>query len=483
MLIRFNAATEFPVSMRIILFAIAIFASIHGALTLYAAARPGDRPNVVLIFADDMGYADLGCYGSAIPTPHLNGLAKEGVRFTEFVTAQAVCSASRAALLTGCYPNRLGILGALGPKSKTGLNTNEITIARMLKTQGYATAVFGKWHLGDDPKFLPTQHGFDDYFGLPYSNDMWPHHPTGGTNYPPLPLIEGDRVIERMPDQTQLTTWYTERAVKFINDNKDRPFFLYVPHSMPHVPLFVSDRFKNKSGQGLYGDVIMELDWSVGQILNALRDHRLDRKTLVIFTSDNGPWLSYGAHAGSAAPLREGKGTTFEGGMRVPCIMRWTGKMPSGRVCQELASTIDILPTVAALTGAEFPQDRVIDGKNLWPLMTGQPGAKSPHDVFYYYWDRHLQAVRSGNWKLHLPHRFSSLEDPGASGQPGRYVQREIGKQLFDLANDMAEARNVAEAHPEIVQRLEALAEQARQDLGDSAEKRPGKNVRPPGRL
>lgn len=448
-----------------------------------AASALPEKPNIVLIFADDMGYGDLGCYGSKTPTPNLDRLAAQGVRFTDFYVSQAVCSASRASLMTGCYPNRIGIQGALGPKAKVGLSASEITIAEILKAQGYATAIYGKWHLGDAPEFLPTRHGFDDYFGLPYSNDMWPFHPTAGANYPPLPLIEGDQVVQLMPDQTQLTTWYTERAVKFIETNKERPFFLYVPHSMPHVPLYVSDKFKDKSGWGLYADVIMEMDWSTGEIVKALRKHGVENRTIVIFTSDNGPWLSYGDHAGSAGPLREGKGTTFEGGQRVPCIIAWPGVVPAGATCRELAGTIDMLPTLAALAGAELSQDHIIDGRNIWPLISRPAEAKTPHEAFFYYWGRHLQAVRSGQWKLHFPHDYASLDRPGANGKPGAYAARKIGLELFDLANDIGETKNVADANPEVVKRLETLADQCREDLGDSAGKRPGKNVREPGRL
>jgi arylsulfatase A-like enzyme len=296
-------------------------------------------PNFVIIFADDMGYADIGPYGGTVRTPNLARMAKEGVRFTDFYVAQPVCSASRAALLTGCYPNRIGILGALNPYSKEGIHSNELTLAEVLKARGYATAIYGKWHLGYQPQFLPTRHGFDDYFGLPYSNDMWPKHPAPTRPYPPLPLIEGERTIETDPDQRQLTTWYTQRAVKFIEKNRSRPFFLYVPHNMPHVPLFVSSKYQGKSKCGLYGDVIEELDWSVGEILKSLKVNGLDERTLVIFTSDNGPWLLYGDHAGSAAPFREGKATTFEGGLRVPCIMRWPTRIPKDRIVRELAAT------------------------------------------------------------------------------------------------------------------------------------------------
>jgi arylsulfatase A-like enzyme len=446
-------------------------------------AQAGRPPNVVLIFTDDQGYGDVGCYGAkGFATPNLDRMAREGIRFTDFYVAQAVCSASRAALLTGCYPNRIGILGALGPASQHGIHANERTIAEVLKPRGYATAIYGKWHLGHHPPFLPTRHGFDDYFGLPYSNDMWPHHPTA--RFPDLPLIEGETVLEHNPDQTKLTTWYTERAVKFIDQNKDRPFFLYVAHNMPHVPLFVSDKFKGKSEQGLYGDVIMEIDWSVGQILAALKKHGLDEQTLVIFTTDNGPWLSYGNHGGSAGPLREGKGTTWDGGQRVPCLMRWPGKIPAGAVCRELAATIDILPTLAKLAGAELPR-HPIDGLDIWPLVSGQPGARSPHEAYYFYWDRHLQAVRSGPWKLHFPHPYRTLagKPGGKDGKPAPYGQSETGLALFDLEKDVGETTNVADQHPEVVERLKRLADKAREDLGDSAMKQEGKGVRPPGRI
>jgi arylsulfatase A-like enzyme len=446
-------------------------------------AGPDDAaaPNVVIIFADDMGYADIGCYGSRTKTPNLDRLAREGVRFTDFYVGQAVCSASRAALLTGCYPNRVGIFGALGPSSRVGIHSNEVTIAELLKTREYATAIFGKWHLGDSPPFLPTRHGFDEYFGLPYSNDMWPFHPVNPTNYPPLPLIEGERTIQLMPDQTQLTTWYTERAVKFIEKNKARPFFLYVAHNMPHVPLFVSGKHKNKSGRGLYADVVMEIDWSVGQIVKALKRHRLDKNTLVIFTSDNGPWLLYGDHAGSAGRLREGKATSFDGGVRVPCIMRWPGKIPKARICTELVATIDILPTVAKLVGANLPTDRIIDGKDISPLMFGERGSRSPHDAYFIYWARHLQAVRSGRWKLHFPHNYVHPSPSGSNSQPGKHVVKELGLGLYDLGVDPGETRDLSQQYPEVVARLQNLAEACREDLGDSAFKRTGKNTRPAG--
>jgi arylsulfatase A len=449
-------------------------------LCLTTQAAPSRPPNIVLIYCDDLGYADIGPYGSRTPTPNLHRLAREGIRFTDFYVAQPVCSASRAALLTGCYPNRVGILGALNPGARHGIHSNEVTLAELLKPRGYATAIFGKWHLGHHPEFLPTRHGFDEYYGLPYSNDMWPKHPTA--KFPELPLIEGDKTIELNPDQSKLTTRYTERAVEFIERNKDRPFFLYLAHTMPHVPLFVSDRFRGKSPHGLYGDVIIEIDWSMGELLKALQRHQLDKKTLVIFTSDNGPWLSYGNHAGSAGSLREGKGTVFEGGVRVPCLARWPGKIPGGTECREPAMTIDLLPTIAKLAGAGRPGRR-IDGKDIWPLIAGRSSAKTPHKALFLYWGEHLQAVRSGRWKLHLPHGYPRPEPPGADGKPGTMATKRIGTELFDLEQDPGETLNVADKHPDVVKRLEAMAERCRADLGDSAGQRVGKNVRPAGRL
>lgn len=444
------------------------------------AAQETRPPNVVIVFSDDQGYGDLGCYGAkGFSTPNIDRMAKEGIRFTDFYVAQAVCSASRAALLTGCYPNRIGILSALNPQSKNGISDKEKTIGDVLKTKGYATAIYGKWHLGYQSTFLPTRHGFDDYFGLPYSNDMGPR--PGGKN-PDLPLIEGEKIVATNPDQSKLTTWYTERAVQFIDKNKDRPFFLYVPHTMPHVPLGVSDKFKGKSEQGAYGDVIMEIDWSVGQILDAIKKNGLDEQTLVIFSCDNGPWLSYGNHAGTAGQLREGKGTTWEGGVRVPFIARWPGKLPVGAMCREPAMTIDVLPTVAKLAGADLPAHK-IDGLDIGPLLLGKEGAKSPHDAFYFYWGRELQAVRSGNWKLHFPHKYRTLagKPGGKDGKGAAYAEADTPLALYDLAKEPGETTNVADKHADVVEKLKALADKARADLGDSATKQEGKGVRPPG--
>ena len=445
-----------------------------------AASRP---PNVVLIFTDDLGYADIEAFGGRTPTPHLNRLAREGIRFTDFQVAQAVCSASRAALLTGCLPNRIGITGALGPNAKTGLHPDEVTLAEVMQPRGYATGMFGKWHLGDDWALLPRRQGFGEYAGLACSNDMWPLHPTAGRNYPPLLFFVNDGVVQPTPSQDRFTGLYAERAVRFIGANRNRPFFLYVAHTMPHVPLGVSDAWRGRTGLGLYADVIAEIDASVGAILDALDEHGLARDTLVIFTSDNGPWLSYGDHAGSAGHLREGKGTTFEGGTRVPFVARWPRRIPAGARCDELAGTIDVLPTVAALTGAP-PPPRRLDGKDISRLLLGRRGAKSPHDRWYYYWSGELQAVRRGPWKLHLPHDYRTPGEPaGAEGRPGPYLTRRIGLSLFNLARDPGETTDVAAAHPEIVAELERLAREARADLGDTLTGRTGAHLRPPGRV
>ena len=452
--------------MRSLLWAVVILLIVPLTAQANQGKKKPRRPNVIVIFADDLGYGDLGCYGGKNPTPNLDRMARRGMRFTSFYAAQPVCSASRAALLTGRYSNRVGILGALGPKNKNGLAKHERTIADLLKALGYATAIIGKWHLGHLAEHLPTRHGFDEYYGLPYSNDMWPKHPTA--KFPDLPLIEGEKVIAHNPDQSKLTTEYTRRAVDFITRNKDRPFFLYLAHNMPHVPLFVSERHRGKSGRGLYGDVIMEIDWSVGQILETLHKLGLEEDTLVVFTSDNGPWLSYGNHAGSAGRLREGKATTWDGGVREPFIAFWPGHIPAGKTCAEPTMTIDLLPTIARVTGAKLPKHK-IDGKDIWPLLAGQPGAKSPHEALYFYWNRHLQAVRSGRWKLHFPHTYPTLAGGkgGRDGKPAPYKQAKTGLALYDLENDMGEKTNVAASHPEVVKRLQALADRARADLGD----------------
>jgi arylsulfatase A-like enzyme len=457
-------------------------------------APPRRRPNIVLVLCDDLGYADLGCYGArGFETPNIDRLAAEGIRFTDFYVSQAVCSASRASLLSGCYAERVGIQGALGPASKIGLNPDEETIAELLKAQGYATAIFGKWHLGFQAQFLPRRQGFDEYVGLPYSNDMWPFGYDGKpvttgakAAYPPLPLIRNEEKIGEiasLADQDRLTTLYAENAVRFISENMDRPFFLYLPHSMPHTPLGVSDKFRGQSSYGKYGDVVMEIDWSVGEILKTLARYRLERDTLVIFTSDNGPWLNFGNHAGTAGPLREGKGTMFEGGARVPCVMRWPGHIPAGRACSNIAATIDLLPTLAAIAGAPNPVKK-IDGVDVRPLLEGRSDA-NPRDHYFYYYAWQLRAVRRGRWKLMFPHTTTSYagRPPGQNGLPGPTVQVQTELALYDLAADIGERHDVLQAHPDIVAELQALAETAREELGDSLTGRKGKGIREPGRI
>lgn len=464
---------------------------------LVAAQENTSNPNIILIYMDDMGYGDIGSTGAMnYQTPNIDKMASEGMRFTNFYTVSPICSASRAALLTGSYPTRIGITGALMPNADIGINSNEVTIAELLKDQGYATGMVGKWHLGDAQKFLPLQHGFDEYFGLPYSNDMWPVDYDGtpadsgsfhAKYFPPLPLIEGNETIEYMEDhqdQDRLTTRYTEKAVNFIERHKEQPFFLYFAHAMPHVPLGVSDKFRGKSDQGLYGDMMMEVDWSIGQLLQVLRDNEIEDNTLVIFTSDNGPWLNYGNHAGSAGGLREGKQTTWEGGNRVPAIIHWPKVVPAGVINNYMAATIDILPTIAAITGASLP-DHKIDGVNISSLLKGEKDSQPRKSLYFYYNENDLQAVRNGKWKLVLPHKWNSYEGklPGTGGYPGERHIQSTNMALYDLRRDPGERYNVIDQHPEVLEELMKLVEEARQDLGDDLTDRKGENKRKPGKL
>ena len=465
-----------------------------------------EKPNFIIIFCDDLGYGDVGVYGSPdIRTPHIDQMAWEGLKFTSFY-AQPVCGPSRAALMTGSYPPRVSLAFNHLPKFETGIHTDEITIAELLKTRGYATAIFGKWHLGDRPEFSPTKNGFDYFFGLPYSNDMWPFHPrmplgphpdprliagrrraemTGfpgqgtdfapGEGFPdPLPLIRNEEVIELNPDQSTFTARFTDEALRFIAEHRSQPFFVYLASAMPHVPLFPGQKFQGTSVRGLYGDAVEEIDSSVGQILAKLKELGLDEKTLVVFTSDNGPWLQYGIDGGSAGPLTKGKGTPWEGGIRVPGIFRWPGKIPSQRVTTELATTMDLLPTFARLAGSRAPADRVIDGHNIWPLLAGEPGAGSPYDAFYYYGADlfgktgskgpsptalipKLQAIRKGEWKLHLDEETLR------------------GTALYNLGNDLGERENVLARYPEVAKELEGTAKKFNDDLK--------RHIRPLGRV
>ncbi len=464
---------------------------------LISPTAPKRPPNVVLIFMDDMGYGDLSCYGAlGYTTPNIDRLGSEGTRFTNFLTTQAVCTASRAALLTGCYPNRLSLSGALMPWATNGLHPDEETLAELLRERGYATGAFGKWHLGHHPDFLPRQQGFDEYFGLPYSNDMWPVNDEGTPatsgqkgRFPLLPMIDGDSpvdTIRTIADQDQLTKRLTERAVGFINKHRTgKPFFLYFPHSMPHVPIAASARFRGKTGQGLYADVMQEIDWSVNEVMNTLKTNGLDKNTLVIFTSDNGPWLTYGDHAGSSGGFREGKGTTYEGGHRVPCLIRWPGMVPAGRVCNQLLTTLDLLPTITSVCGARLPK-RPIDGVNALALLKGDESHPPRKEFYYYYRANSLEAVRRENFKLVFAHpgRRDEGYPLGMNGLRGQNTENhgtEAG--LYDLRHDPGERYDVSKQYPELKNELEALAEKARADLGDDIQKRKGANVRAGGQF
>jgi len=401
-----------------------------------AAGRP---PNIVVIFADDLGYGDLGCYGSeTIKTPRLDAMAAEGMRFTDFYVCSPVCSPSRAGLLTGRHPLRMGIGGVFFPASRNGMDTEEITMADVLGRQGYATACIGKWHLGHLPEYLPTRRGFDEYFGIPYSNDM----DNEERGMPPIPLMRGEEIIEQPVDQTTLTKRYTEESIKFIEANRDRPFFLYLPHTMPHVPLYVSERFEGQSEAGLYGDVVEEMDWSTGAILDALKENGIDDNTLVIFTSDNGPWLTYGDHGGSSGPLRMGKGSSFDGGVRVPCIARWPGRIPAGAVEQTPAWTVDFMPTFAGLAEAALPKDRVYDGQDIMPLLEG--GDTMPERGLIFHEGTRVTAIRRGKWKY--KREYDSFIY-------GERIQHEA--LLFDLEADIGETNNLIEEYPQIAADLE----------------------------
>jgi len=436
-----------------------------------SAMRAADeKPNIVLINCDDLGYGDLACYGSKVnKTPCLDRMAEEGVRFTDYHVMSPVCSASRAAMLTGCYPQRLGFPGVLFPGDAKGLHPDEITIAKVLKGRGYRTKIVGKWHCGDQPEFLPTRHGFDEYYGLPYSNDMGIQgKPENRHKRKPLPLLRNEEVIQEQPDQRGLTERYMEQCVRFIRDNKDGPFFLYLAHMYVHVPLFVPSRFLRQSDNGGYGGAVECIDWVAEVIFHELRQLGLDENTVVIFTSDNGSRAR--GEGGSNAPLRGTKATTWEGGQRVPFIMRWPGKIPSGRVSDELVTSMDLMPTLARFAGTTDPQDRVIDGKDISPLIFGAEGAKTPHETFYYYRGEKLEAVRKGRWKLHF-----------AKGKAMFSREDEPMRELYDLDTDIGEETNVYDEHPDIVKELEAVAEAARADLGDELTGAEGSGRRPVG--
>jgi arylsulfatase A len=457
MIIRFTCS--------VLVFTLALFFALEGAI---AAAKP---PNFILIFSDDLGYGDLGSYGNpSIRTPHLDRMAAEGMKFTDFYAAASVCTPSRAALLTGRYPIRSGMCSdsrrVLFPNSAGGLPAEEITIAEALKTKGYATACIGKWHLGHLPQYLPTRHGFDYYYGIPYSNDMdrAPDAKGGAASldsrieYWQVPLLRNEEIIERPADQRTITKRYTEEAIEFIKRSKEKPFFLYFPHTFPHVPLFASEAFKGKSPRGLYGDVVEEMDWSAGEILRVLREEGLAENTLVIFTSDNGPWLTQRLAGGTAGLLREGKGSTWEGGMRVPCLAWWPGKINPGTVNMDLACTMDLFTTFLALAGAEIPSDRIVDGVDMTGLLLGTgPGGR---DSFFYYRGTRLFAARQGPFKAHYITRSAYGKDQPEKHDP---------PLLFQLSHDPSEQFDVAKSHPEV------LASIAREVERHRAEMVPGK--------
>lgn len=439
-----------------------------------AAVAETQRPNIILLFCDNLGYGDVGCFNPQAkqPTPRIDRMAAEGMKFTDCYAAAAVCTPSRAALLTGCYPRRVGLDKTdpdglvLRPVSSNGLNPNEITVAELLKSQGYATACIGKWHLGDQLPFLPTRQGFDFYFGIPYSDDMTarPSRPT----WPPLPLMEGEKTIEAPVDRNLLTKRYTEQTIRFMEEHRNEPFFIYLPHAMPGSTAapFSSEAFRGKSPNGPWGDSVEEIDWSTGEILDAVKRLGLDDNTLVIWTNDNGAPAPE-KRGGSNLPLKGAAYSVAEGGMRVPLIARWSGKIPAGTVCREVITLMDLCPTLALLAGSEVPSDRVIDGHDIRPLLRAEPDATSPTDAFFYYYVDRLQAVRSGPWKLYLPL-------PNKKGADGAL-------QLYNLVEDRTEEKNVAGKRPEVVTRLQVLLDRARKDLGEGNQR--GPNVRPCGRF
>lgn len=428
-----------------------------------------DRPNIILINCDDLGYGDLGCYGSTVhDTPALDQMAAEGMRFTDFYMASPVCSPSRGAMMTGCYPPRISfdtfVNGAwvLHPGNGMGLHPDEITVATLLKEQGYATKLVGKWHCGDQPDFLPTRHGFDSYFGIPFSNDMGRQaFRDMKSQPPPLPLLRDETVCQQQPDQAALTERYVDECLQFIRAKQEEPFFLYFAHMYVHLPLYAPQHFLDQSRNGSYGAAVACVDWSVKTLLHELKQLGLDEQTLVIFTSDNGGRAKEG---GSNAPLRGAKGSTWEGGQRVPCIARWPGVVPAGTTCQALTSAIDFMPTFAKLAGTEAPTDRQIDGADIGPLLRGEQDAEAPHDLFFYYLRHDLQAVRDDHWKLHVAK---------GRGEPTL--------ELYDLQQDIGETQNVADAHPEIVERLQQALAACAEDMGDTVTGKPGKNRRPIG--
>jgi len=445
-------------------------------------------PNVIFILTDDQGYADLGVYGAkGFTTPHLDAMAQQGAQFISYYATQPVCSASRASILTGCYSDRIGIHNAYSPGAKVGINPDETTLAEMLKARGYATAIFGKWHLGDAPQFMPRKHGFDAFYGILYSNDMWPKHPQQGPvfNFPDIYLYENETPIQKLEEQSFLTQALTNKAISFIENHKNEPFFIYLPHPQPHVPLFAGKDFVGTQERGLYGDVIHEIDHGVGQIIATLKKNGLEENTLLIFTSDNGPWLSYGGHSGSPGMFREGKGTNWEGGHRVPALVKFPKTIAPNTLIKAPAMGIDWLPTIAEWTQSQLPE-RKIDGASLVPLLTGKTTLAPHQNFFFYYRTNELHAVRHKDWKLYVPHTYRSLNGRAGTndGHPIPYEMNTIATPaLFDLQTDPEEKINVAQKHPEMVAHISKIADSVRLVLGDRLTNTKGLEVRPVGRV
>lgn len=448
------------------------------SIPLEAKEKVESKPNIVIVFTDDQGYGDVGCFGAkGFKTPNIDKLAKNGMKLTSFYVAAPVCTPSRASLMTGCYAERVDMSMVIHPSKKPvneqapanrrGINPKEELLPELLKNEGYTTACVGKWHMGHHAPFLPHNNGFDEYFGLPYSNDMIP---TRMQSYPDMPLMKNDEIVELNPDQHYLTKRFAEYSVDFIKRNKEKPFFLYLAHSMPHIPIFASPKFEGKSDAGLYGDVMEEIDWSVGQVVKSLKKAGVYENTIVIFTSDNGPWLVFGNHGGSAGPLREGKGTTFEGGQRVPCVISWPGHIAAGSKTDQMVTALDILPTVMNIVGGELPKEK-IDGTDVTDLLLGKVNATGHAKPFYYIGGKRVRGVRLGDWKLMLPGRYGTVVEAGKDGNVGKRGNIKLEMSLFNLKEDIGESTNLADKHPEMVEKLVKLAADFKTELKEN--KRP----------
>lgn len=451
----------------------------------FSCQRYNDEPpNIIFILTDDLGYGDLGIYGADdIKTPNINQLAEEGAFLTSYYVSQPVCSASRASILTGCYANRIGIHQALGPNSEIGIHPNEELLPELFKEQGYATAIFGKWHLGDDPMFMPRKHGFDEFYGLLYSNDMWPYHPQD--EFPPLYLYGNETPLKELHDQTYLTDSITRKSIDFIKRNKDYPFFLYISHPQPHVPLFAHPDFLGSQSRGLYGDVIHEIDHSVGRILQTLQENNLQNRTMIIFTSDNGPWLSYGTHSGSSGIYREGKGTVWEGGVRVPSVIWYPKHIPPNQQIESSMMAIDWLPTILDYTQGRQPHLK-IDGESFKGVFSGNRQISKHENLFFYYGQNELQAIRHRHWKAYFPHTYRTIANKKVrdDGIPIRYENIQLNEiELYNLLDDPQEKTNVASIYPRVIQKIERIADSIRDVLGDRLMGKKGSENREPGRV